>query len=619
MFRRPFVFSGGQEELAAKQGRCEEEADVVTTKGLAVELRIGQHGGMYLRRCYREKDGKRHSYWALVESYRTVRGPRQRVVAWLGAMDEAGRMGVKRCALGEDSEPCDLFVERGEPEWVEVDLKRVRVERTRRFGGPWLGRVLLRELELDRVLEEILSRGREQIPWPLMAMVLVLGRLSDPSSELRLAEHVYEHSALPDVLGVPASKVNEDRLYRALDALLPHKAELEAHLRQKLGELFSLDYDLLLYDVTSTYFEGEAKANPLAQRGYSRDHRPDCKQVNLALVVSRSGMPVGYEVFAGNRHDATTLEQIIEHIERLHGRAARIWVLDRGMVSEENVAFLKQGGRRYIVGTPKSMLKRYERELLTQDWRMVHEGLEVRLCPAPDSAEVFILCRSAERRQKEQAIHARFEKRIEEGLRKLETACQKQRQNPLLVARRVGRLLGHNTRTAGLFQVEVEADRQGAARLRWTKSEAWRDWARLSEGCYLLRSNVIDWTPEELWRAYMQLTQAEDAFHIQKSDLQIRPVWHQKAERVQAHILVCFLAYVLRKTLEAQCRQAGLGDEPRKVFAELSEITLVDVILPTRNGVTLRKRCISQPNQHQLILLERLGLRLPAVPEFAPM
>jgi transposase len=619
MFRRPFVFSGGQEELAAKQGRCEEEADVVTTKGLAVELRIGQHGGMYLRRCYRETDGKRHSYWALVESYRTVRGPRQRVVAWLGAMDEAGRMGVKRCALGEDSEPCDLFVERGEPEWVEVDLKRVRVERTRRFGGPWLGRVLLRELELDRVLEEILSRGREQIPWPLMAMVLVLGRLSDPSSELRLAEHVYEHSALPDVLGVPASKVNEDRLYRALDALLPHKAELEAHLRQKLGELFSLDYDLLLYDVTSTYFEGEAKANPLAQRGYSRDHRPDCKQVNLALVVSRSGMPVGYEVFAGNRHDATTLEQIIEHIERLHGRAARIWVLDRGMVSEENVAFLKQGGRRYIVGTPKSMLKRYERELLTQDWRMVHEGLEVRLCPAPDSAEVFILCRSAERRQKEQAIHARFEKRIEEGLRKLETACQKQRQNPLLVARRVGRLLGHNTRTAGLFQVEVEADRQGAARLRWTKSEAWRDWARLSEGCYLLRSNVIDWTPEELWRAYMQLTQAEDAFHIQKSDLQIRPVWHQKAERVQAHILVCFLAYVLWKTLEAQCRQAGLGDEPRKVFAELSEITLVDVILPTRNGVTLRKRCISQPNQHQLILLERLGLRLPAVPEFAPM
>lgn len=596
-----------------------KKADVVTTKGVAVQLRIGQHRDMYLRRGYREKEGKRHAYWALVESYRTVRGPRQWVVAWLGAVDEAGRLGVKRCACGEDSEQADLFVDPVAPEWVEVDLRGVRVERTRRFGGPWLGRELLRQLELDRVLEELVGRGREQIPWPLMAMVLVLGRLSDPSSELRLAEHVYEHSALPEVLGVPAGKVNEDRLYRALDALLPHKAELERHLRQRLGELFARDYDLLLYDVTSTYFEGEAKANPLAQRGYSRDHRPDCKQVNLTLVVSRSGMPVGYEVFAGNRHDSTTLEEIVAHIEKLHGRAARIWVLDRGMVSEENMAFLKQGGRRYIVGTPKSMLKRFERELPAQDWRQVHEGLEVRLCPAPNSAEVFILCRSAERQQKEQAIHARFEKRIEEGLRKIEAACQKHKQNPLLIAQRVGRLLSRNTRAAGLFQVQVESDSQGAARLRWTRSAAWRDWARLSEGCYLLRSNVTDWTPEELWRAYMQLTQAEDAFHMHKSDLRIRPVWRQKAERVEAHILVCFLAYVLWKTLEAQCRQAGLGDEPRKVFAELSEIALVDVLLPTRNGVTLPKRCISQPNPHQLILLQRLGLRLPAVPEFALM
>ncbi|HME57339.1 MAG TPA: IS1634 family transposase, partial [Terracidiphilus sp.] len=473
--------------------------------------------------------------------------------------------------------------------------------------------------ELDRFLDENLSRGREQVPWPLMAMVLVLGRLCDPSSELHLAERFYERSALPDLLGVPAEKVNDDRLYRALDALLPHKTKLEQHLRHKLGELFALDYDLLLYDVTSTYFEGEARGNRLAQRGYSRDHRPDCKQVNLALVVSRSGMPVGYEVFAGNRHDSTTLEEMIRHIERLHGRAARIWVLDRGMVSEDNVEFLRQGGRRYIVGTPKSLLKRYERELLAKDWRKVHEGLEVRLCPAPDGAEVFILCRSAQRQQKEQAMHDRFEKRIEEGLRKIEAACKRSRQNPLKIAQRVGRLLGSNTRAAGLFQVQVEADGNGAACLRWSRSEQWRDWARLSEGCYLLRSNVLDWTPEELWRAYIQLTEAEDAFHIQKSDLQLRPVWHQKPERVQAHILVCFLAYVLWKTLEAQCRQAGLGDEPRQVFAELSEIAMVDVVLPTRSAVTLRKRCIGQPNEHQLALLQRLGLKLPAVPEFAPM
>jgi len=293
--------------------------------------------------------------------------------------------------------------------------------------------------------------------------------------------------------------------------------------------------------------------------------------------------------------------------------------MDRGMVSEENVEFLKQGGRRYIVGTPKSMLKRYERELLAEDWRPVHEGLEVRLCPAPNGAEVFILCRSAQRQLKEQAMHARFEKRIEEGLRKIEAGCQRSRQNPLKVAQRVGRLLGTNTRAAGLFQVQVESESNGSARLRWSRSEKWRDWARLSEGCYLLRSNVLDWSPEELWRAYIQLTEAEEAFHIHKSDLQLRPVWHQKPERVQAHILVCFLAYVLWKTLEAQCRQAGLGDEPRQIFRELSEIALVDVLLPTRNGVTLRKRCIGQPNEHQLVIMQRLGLKLPQVPEIAPM
>jgi transposase len=488
-------------------------------------------------------------------------------------------MGVKRCAEGRDAEQAGLF-EESEPEWVEVDLKRVRVERTRRFGGPWLGRRLLQQLELDRVLEERLGHGREQIAWPLMAMVLVLGRLCDPSSELQLAERFYEHSALPDLLGVPAEKVNEDRLYRALDALLPHKAALERHLREKLGELFTLDYDLLLYDVTSTYFEGEAKKNPLAERGYSRDHRPDCKQVNLALVVSRSGMPVGYEVFAGNRHDSTTLEEMIEHIEKLHGRA-------------------------------------HERELLADDWRQLHPGLEVRMCPAPDGAEMFILCRSAQRQRKEQAMHERFEKRIEEGLLKIKTACSKRKQNPLIIAQRVGRLLGKNARAAGLFQVQVEKDGNGMALLRWSKSEPWRDWARLSEGCYLLRSNVLDWTAEELWRAYIQLTQAEDAFHIQKSDLRIRPVWHQKQERVQAHILVCFLAYVLWKTLEASCRQAGLGDEPRQIFRELSEIALVDVVLPTRNGITLRKRCISQPTPHQLVLLQHLGWKLPSSQQFA--
>jgi transposase len=573
---------------------------------------------MYLRRCYRRKDGKRHAYWALVESYRSNRGPRQRVVAWLGVMGERGRLGVKRCAEKQPGYQTGLFTST-EPEWVEVDVKRVRVERSRKFGGPWLGRELLHRLELDRFLEETLPNGREEIPWSAMAMILILGRLCEPSSELHLAEQLYEASAMSDLLGVPEEKVNEDRLYRALDTLLPHKKALEKLLKERLGELFDLDYDLLLYDITSTYFEGQAEGNPQAQRGYSRDHRPDCKQVNIALVVSRCGMPLGYEVFAGNRHDATTLEEIVAHMEELYGRAGRVWIMDRGLASEKNVRFLRAGGRRYILGTAKNSLRKFERELLSEDWKQVHEGLEVRLVPAPDGEEVFILCRSAERQAKEQAMHERFEKRIEEGLVKITASCGQRRQKSGAVERRVGRLLERNTRAARLFDVQVEADARGFTQLRWTKVESWREWARRSEGCYLLRSNVTDWTPEELWRAYMQLTEAEAAFRVHKSDLQIRPVWHHREHRVGAHILVCFLAYVLWKTLAASCHQAGLGHEPRQVFEELSEITLVDVVLPTRQGVEVRKRCISQPTEHQRILLQRLGMRLPVALEQAQM
>jgi hypothetical protein len=298
------------------------------------------------------------------------------VVAWLGELDEHGRLAIRE--KGEAGYQRSFFDE--EPEWIEVDLKRIAVERTRRFGGAWLGLELLRKLGLDAFITQAIPGGREDVPWAVMAMVLVLGRLCDPSSELHLAEQGYESSSMSELLGVPIEKVNDDRLYRALDRLLPHKEALEKYLKEKLGELFPLDYDLLLYDVTSTYFEGEASRNDLAQRGYSRDHRPDCKQVNIALVVSRCGMPVGYKVFAGNRHDSKTVEQVVEHVEKIYGRANRIWVMDRGMVSEENVEYLRKGGRRYILGTPKSQLRKYERELLSKEWKQVHEGLQVRLC-----------------------------------------------------------------------------------------------------------------------------------------------------------------------------------------------------------------------------------------------
>ncbi len=574
---------------------------------------------MYLRRCYRQKDGKRHGYWALVESYRTSRGPRQRVVAYLGEMDAAGRLGLQQQAAGPAAVAQRRLFGDVEPQWVEVDLKRIAVERKRAFGGPWLGLQLCRRVGLVDFIERTLATGKEEIPWPLMAQILILARLCNPSSELHIAEHFYESSALSDLLGVAAEKVNEDRLYRALDQLLPHKEALEKHLKNRLGELFELDYDLLLYDVTSTYFEGEAKQIPLAQRGYSRDRRPDCKQVNIALVVSREGIPLGYQLFAGNRNDVTTLEEIVDRIERLYGKANRVWVMDRGMISEENVRFLQEAGRRYIVGTPKGMLKRFERELLAQDWHQVHTGLEVRFCPAPGGEELFVLCRSAQRKEKEQAMHERFEKRIEEGLEKIAVSCRKRKQEPVVVAQRVGRLLGQNSRAAGAFQAQIVPDANGLAKFSWKKVDRWRQWARLSEGCYLLRSNVMEWSPEELWRVYIQLTEAEAAFHIQKSDLQLRPIWHKKLKRVEAHILVCFLAYVLWKTLAQLCHRAGLGNEPRKVFQELAEVTLVDVLLPTRSGVTIRKRCVSRPTEHQAILLQRLGLQLPSSLEAARM
>jgi transposase len=291
------------------------------------------------------------------------------------------------------------------------------------------------------------------------------------------------------------------------------------------------------------------------------------------------------------------------------------------MVSEENIEFLKQDGRRYILGTTKSHLKKFEQQLLEEDWHTVHEGVEVKLCQSADGdEETFILCRSSDRRQKDEAIVRRFEEKIEQRLQAMQARCEKQNRNVQKVEREVGRLLGQNTRAAGLFAVEVKLDDHGFAKLTWKKVPDRTDWATLSAGCYLLRSNVRDWSDEDLWKAYIQLTEAEAAFRIHKSDLSIRPIWHQKEDRVLAHILVCFLAYVLWKTLAAMCQRAGLGHEPRRVLEELSHIRSIDVILPTKSGINLRKRCVTKPTEHQAILLHHLGLTLPSsVKQFEEM
>ncbi len=563
---------------------------------------------MYLRKC-RKGD---HAYWALVESFRTERGPRQRVVSYLGWLDECTRAGVE--ALAEDRPRCvqgALFDEDLVPDWHEVDTGRVVVEHPREFGDWWVGLWLMQKLGLVEQFEDWMPEGKERVPWSLMAVTSVLCRLCGPSSELRIADAIYERSPLADLLGIPVGRVNDDRLYRTLDRLLPHKDALEVHLRARIGELFEVEYDLLLYDVTSTFFEGACTRNEQAQRGYSRDQRGDCKQVNIALVVTRCGLPLGFEVFAGSTHDSKTVEHIVQVMESRHGRADRVWVMDRGMASESNLAFLKQGGRRFILGTPKSQLRKFEHELIENDWTVVRDGVQAKLCPAPDGDEVFILCRSADRRSKEQAIRALFETRLEAGLTHLKEPCRKQNRRPVDAARQLGRLLQKYSRAAKLFKIEVATREDGSADITWTKNENWTDWAALSEGCYLLRTNITDWTPEALWQAYIQLTQAEAAFHIHKSDLQLRPVWHQLEHRVQAHILVCFLAYVLWKTLGQICRAAGLGDEPRKVLDELRQICVVDIVMTTRTGIPIRRRCITKPTKAQAMLLKRLGIELP--------
>ncbi|MFQ5473631.1 MAG: IS1634 family transposase [Dehalococcoidia bacterium] len=524
---------------------------------------------------------------------------------------------MKRAAEGKKCRSSEkqlrLFDEEAkrEPEWVEVDTANVRVENEVDFGGPWLAWQLVRRLGLDGLFERLMPRGEEAIPWSQMATILATCRLCHPSSELEIAEHYYRSTALPDLLGIPVEKVNEQRLYRSLDKLLVHKESIERHLKERLGNLFDLEYDLLLYDVTSTYFEGECVGNKKAQRGYSRDKRGDCKQVCVGLVVSRCGMPVGYEVFAGNRNDVTTWQEIITRMEGRYGKANRIWCGDRGMMSKENIAFMQSGNRRYIVGASKGTLKQFERQLLEDDWKTIRDGLEVKLCRSPEGdQEIFILCRSRDRREKERAMHARFEKRIEAALERVRASCAQRKWKKEVIDRRVGRILAKNSRAAKLFEVKVQ-EMDGRTVVSWTKNTAWRDWASLSEGCYLLRTNVTDWSAEDLWEAYIQLTEAEAAFRIQKSDLGIRPIWHQKEERVEAHILVCFLAYVLWKMLHQLTKRAGLGDEPRRVLEELGKISLVDVVLPTRKGPEIRRRCVRRPTEHQAILLDRLDLALP--------
>ena len=414
-------------------------------------------------------------------------------------------------------------------------------------------------------------------------------------------------------------KVNDDRVYRALDALLPHKDALSKHLQQRYGELFGAQFDFLFYDITSTYFEGDVKGNHQAKRGYSRDKQPDCLQVCIGIVASREGLPLAFEVFDGNRTDVTTVEEMVSVMETKYGQAERVWVMDRGMVSEENLEFMRSRGAKYLVGTPKSMLKKFERDLIETGWEEVSLGVEVKLCPSPEGGrERFILCRSQGRREKEMAILNRFISRLEAALNKLVQQAEEGKiRNRQTVERRIGRLLERYSRAAFLFDVSVEetgGDKDTRLTINVQRNEDRYAWALNTGGSYILRTNWDEKDPHKLWKTYIQLTQIEDTFRVTKSDLGIRPIYHHRPHRTQAHILVCFLALAMWRTLEQWMNGCGLGTAPRKLLEELREIRSMDILLPTKDK-TIRLRVVGTAPERLKILLQRLRLLLPNRPK----
>lgn len=586
---------------------------------------------MYLRPHTRKKNGTVYEYWTLEESVRTKEGPRQRTVATLGklpGMDDETRVGWEhiRDVLDGRLPQGDLLHATPEPPaWAWVDTSRARVERLRRFGEVYLGLALWRRLKLDAYFDEAMAPGREAVAWGTMACILSLARFCAPSSELQIAEFWYAKTALDDLLGVACEQVNEDRLYRALDALLPHKEGLFRHFQRVYGELFGTTFDLLLYDITSTYFEGAMEGNPQAKRGYSRDGRPDCVQVCIALVVTPEGLPLAYEVFDGNRTDVTTVDEIIASMRDKYGHERRTWVMDRGMVSEDNLELLRESGAKYLVGTPKSMLKEFERHLLEKDWETVEPGVEVKLCPVPDGRqETYVLCRSAGRIEKEHAIRERQRERLETALHKLKAhidATQRALRSHSQAERRVGRLFQKYSRAARFFKVQISSteDPNHKSKKRLTvaisRHEDNREWAELSDGCYLLRTNLAERDAATLWKTYIGLTQIEDSFRISKHDLGLRPIYHHKQDRAQAHILVCFLALVMWRTLQQWMNGCGLGDAPRKLLDHMAQVRSLDIVLPTGAGTEIRLRTVSRPETHLAILLQKLALPLPNRPK----
>jgi transposase len=589
---------------------------------------------MFLRPNRRSKDGKDHTYWSLVETVRTPDGPRQKTLCYLGELNSSAQARWLKTieVFNEQGEtqqlklfPSEVETPPDDPQVARVLLNKVRLERTRQFGSCWLGLELWKRLELDRFFEQTVDEHEADVPWSRVAAVLAINRLCAPGSELAIEERWYPATALDDLLGIEEGKINDTRLYRCLDRILPHKTKLERHLKQRYGELFKAEFDVLLYDLTSTYVEGAAEKNPMMRRGYSRDHRPDCEQMVIALIVNSEGFPFSYETFDGNRADVSTMETILRMVERKYGKARRIWVFDRGIVSEENLEAIRKREGHYLVGTPRSQMKRFEEELLKDDWTQVRPEVEVKKVSIPEGEETYILCRTAGRKEKEKAIRNRFSTRMEDALKRLartiETGRLKDRNK---MERRLGRIQASHSQVNDLYNVALRETPKGI-RLSWEIKEDRKLWRELREGAYMLRTNLSASTAEELWSRYMQLTEAEASFRALKSELSIRPLFHQKEPRVKAHVMVAFLGYALWITLKHLLkRQPAIVPQPSasgvnnaeplsamKALALLATLQSADIVLPTTDGREIHLRRITEPTAEQKSLLLQLGISLP--------
>ncbi len=589
---------------------------------------------MFLRANHRSKDGKEHTYWSLVESVRTPDGPRQRTLCHLGELNGSDHARWLRTVevFNEQGEaqqlklfPSHVAPLDDDPQVARVLIHRVRLERTRQFGACYLGLELWRRLELDRFFEQTIDDDAADVAWSRVAALLAINRLCAPGSELAIEQRWYPSTALDDLLGIEDGKINDTRLYRCLDRILPHKTKLERHLKDRYGELFGAEFDVLLYDLTSTYVEGTAEKNPMVRRGYSRDHRPDCEQMVIALIVNREGFPFSYETFDGNRADVSTMEAILRMVERKYGKARRIWVMDRGIVSEENLAAIRKRGGHYLVGTPRSQMKQFEAELLKDDWTRVRPEVEVKKVPIAQGEETYILCRTTGRQEKEKAIRNRFSSSMEKALKGLERAIALGRlKDRNKMERRLGKIQARHPSVNDLYEVSLRDTAEGV-RLTWQMKEDRKSWRESREGAYLLRTNLQAGTAEELWSKYMQLTEAEASFRALKSELSIRPLFHQLEQRVKAHVMVAFLGYALwvtlkhllkrRAAMETKPSASGVDNaqplSPMKALALLSTLQSADIVLPTTDGREIRLRRITEPTAEQKSLLHQLLLSLP--------